>query len=98
MSLQIDGNGVFASTVASSTRLKSGSHVDLKSFNAAVGLAKEFERNEAGAFVEFGGGKYDSFNDFDKIDVRGSGKFKYIGLGIIAKFNLPNSFLYKLRL
>ena len=92
MSLQIDGNGVFASTVASSTRLKSGSHVDLKSFNDAVGLAKEFERNEAGAFVEFGGGKYDSFNDFDKIDVRGSGKFKYMGLGIITKFNLPNSF------
>jgi putative high-molecular-weight surface-exposed protein len=92
MSLQTDSNGVFASTIASSTRLKSGSHVDLKSFNAAVGLAKEFEENKAGAFVEFGGGKYDSFNDFDKIDVRGSGKFKYMGLGIITKFNLPNSF------
>ena len=92
MSLQTDGNGVFASTIASSTRLKSSSHVDLKSFNAAVGLAKEFEENKAGAFVEFGGGKYDSFNDFDKIDVRGSGKFKYMGLGIITKFNLPNSF------
>ena len=92
ISLQIDSNGVFASTIASSTRLKSGSHVDLKSFNAAVGLAKEFEENKAGAFVEFGGGKYDSFNDFDEIDVRGSGKFKYMGLGIITKFNLPNSF------
>ena len=42
MSLQTDGNGVFASTIASSTRLISGSHVDLKSFNAAVNLAKEF--------------------------------------------------------
>jgi len=92
ISLQADGNGVFASTIASSTRFKSGSHVDLKSFNAAVGLAKEFKENKAGAFVEFGGGKYNSFNYFDKIDVRGSGKFKYMGLGIITKFNLPNSF------
>ncbi|MFL1707548.1 autotransporter outer membrane beta-barrel domain-containing protein, partial [Campylobacter sp. MOP7] len=92
MSLSTDSNGAFASTSASNTRLKSGSHVDLKSFNAAVGIAKEFEGNQAGAFVEFGGGKYDSFNDFDKIDVRGDGKFKYIGLGIATKFSLPNSF------
>ena len=91
-SFETDNNGVFTSASASSTRLKSGPHVDLKSFNAVAGLAKEFERSKAGAFVEFGGGKYDSFNDFDKIDVRGNGKFKYIGLGIVAKFNLPNNF------
>ena len=91
-SFETDNNGVFTFTSASSTRLKSGSHVDLKSFNAVAGLAKGFEGNKAGAFVEFGGGKYDSFNDFDKIDVRGNGKFKYIGLGIVAKFNLPSNF------
>jgi len=91
-SFETDNNGVFASASTSSTRLKSGSHVDLKSFNAIAGLAKGFEGNKAGAFVEFGGGKYDSFNDFDKIDVRGNGKFKYIGLGIVAKFNLPSNF------
>ncbi|WP_172201591.1 autotransporter outer membrane beta-barrel domain-containing protein [Campylobacter sp. RM16188] len=92
MSLSTDSNGAFGSTSASNTRLKSGSHVDLKSFNAAAGVAKEFEGNSVGAFVEFGGGKYDSFNDFDKIDVRGNGKFKYIGLGIATKFSLPNNF------
>lgn len=53
---------------------------------------KEIKLDKAGAFVEFGGGKYDSFNDFGRIDVRGNGKFKYIGLGIVAKFNLPSNF------
>lgn len=91
-SFETDNNGVFTSASASSTRLKSGSHVDLKSFNAVAGLAKKFKGNKAGAFVEFGGGKYDSFNDFGRIDVRGNGKFKYMGIGIVTKFSLPSNF------
>lgn len=91
--------GVITGTSASSTRQNSGSHVDVKSISFAVGLAKDFKDLITGAFIEFGGGKYDTFNEYSGTfnsrridDIRGNGKMRYYGAGLLAKFDLASDF------
>lgn len=51
-----------------------------------AGIGKEFNGNTLAMFLEFGKGEYDSFNDFNKIDVRGNGEFKYYGIGLVKNW------------
>lgn len=83
-------NGAFGAMKGSSVRYKSGSHVDVKSLGIVTGAAKEIASGALGAFIELGGGSYDSYNDFNAIDVRGDGNFRYYGAGLGARFELPS--------
>lgn len=79
VNLQGNDSGAFGAMKGSNIRYESGSHVDVKSLNVVAGAAKNF-----------GGGSYDSYNDFNIIDVRGDGNFRYYGAGLGARFELPS--------
>ena len=86
----------FAAMGGSNMRSKSGSHVDTKGFTIGLGFAKEFENKSGkllvGPVVEYGHGKYDSYQD---TAVKADGKSSYWGLGIIAKQTNNNGFYYE---
>ena len=90
--LQGNESGAFGAVKGSNIRYESGSHVDVKSLNAVVGVAKNFGGSLLGAFIEFGGGSYDSYNDFNVIDIRGDGNFRYYGVGLSTKLELSSEF------
>ena len=91
--------GVVTGAAISNTRHNSGSHVDVKSVSSAVGVAKEFKDVVTGAFLEFGGGNYDTFNEYSGTfggrsvgDIKGEGKMRYYGIGLLSKASLPVNF------
>lgn len=93
------GGAVLSGMKASDMRLESGSHVDVRSASFALGLAKEFDSLLTSLFMEFGGGKYDTFNEFGGMfngnyisDIRGSGHMRYYGAGVLSKLDLPSDF------
>ena len=92
VNLQGNDSGAFGAMKGSSVRYKSGSHVDVKSLGVVTGAAKEIASGALGAFIELGGGSYDSYNDFNTIDVRGDGNFKYYGAGLSTKLELSSEF------
>ena len=86
----------FAALGGSSLRAQSGSHVDTKGFNIGLGFAKEIENNSGklliGPIVEYGHGKYDSYQDNG---ITADGKSHYWGIGLIAKQTNNNGFYYE---
>jgi hypothetical protein len=77
-------------------RAETGSHVDVKGMNGDVGIAFGTETSAgpfaAGAFVEFGDGTFDSYNEFAGIpSVHGEGDLSYIGGGVFARLDLGQS-------
>lgn len=91
--------GMVTGASASNTRQNSGSHVDVKSVAFAVGVAKEFKDVLIGAFLEFGGGSYKTFNEYSGTfngksvgDIRGEGDMRYYGVGLLGRANLPLNF------
>ncbi|MDA3066074.1 MULTISPECIES: autotransporter outer membrane beta-barrel domain-containing protein, partial [unclassified Campylobacter] len=70
-----------------------GSHIDIKGFNANAGVAGNDYFNSGnlttGLFVEYGKGEYDSFLDDG---TTGSGKTEFIGGGAFARFTTLNNF------
>ena len=85
----------FAAFGGSSLRAESGSHVNTKGFGINVGFAKEFANSQGkllfGPVVEYGGGKYDSYND----DVHGDGGSHYWGFGLMARQTNHDGFYYE---
>ncbi len=85
----------FAAFGGSSMRAESGSHVDMKGFGINVGFAKEFANSQGkllfGPVVEYGGGKYDSYNN----DVHGDGGSHYWGFGLMARQTNHDGFYYE---
>ncbi len=85
----------FAAFGGSSLRAESGSHVDTKGFGINVGFAKEFSNSQGkllfGPVVEYGGGKYDSYNN----DVHGDGNSHYWGFGLMARQTNHDGFYYE---
>jgi len=81
-----EGFAPFAAMSGSSMRIKTGSHVDLKGMNLAVGFSREVRRGDErlifGPIVEYGRGSYDSYLDDG---THGSGKTNYLGAGMMAK-------------
>lgn len=56
-----------------------------------VGFANKISDNaKIGAFIELGGGDYDSFNDFA---ISGEGKIKYAGVGAISQLNFGDAYV-----
>ncbi|MGG7049215.1 MULTISPECIES: autotransporter outer membrane beta-barrel domain-containing protein [unclassified Campylobacter] len=84
----------FGSIGGSNVRLNSGSHVDVKGFNFVAGISKQvLDMITYGAFIEYGVGNYDSYNNFGNAGTaHGKGTSKYIGAGLLAKFDLTNNY------
>ena len=85
----------FAAFGGSSMRAESGSHVDTKGFGINVGFAKEFTNSQGkllfGPVVEYGGGKYDSYNN----DIHADGNSHYWGIGLMARQVNHDGFYYE---
>ncbi|MGH1601172.1 autotransporter outer membrane beta-barrel domain-containing protein [Campylobacter majalis] len=84
----------FGSMGGQNVRLNSGSHVDVKGFSVIVGASKQANDSVTyGAFIETGIGNYDSYNNFGNAgSAKGDGKSKYLGTGLMAKFDLTNGY------
>lgn len=77
---------LWAAQGASGERIETGSYVDAKGWNLAVGFAKRDAMDAGkltyGPFVEYGRGSYDSYLDDG---THGDGSTSYIGGGFMAK-------------
>ncbi|WP_065838717.1 autotransporter outer membrane beta-barrel domain-containing protein [Campylobacter fetus] len=83
-------------TNVSSTRNKTGSHVDVKSISLLVGFAKKANDSFMySAFFEAGFGNYDSYNNFSTGDIKGSGDSSYYGFGVLSKFDMINNYYFE---
>ncbi len=71
---------------AGNMRTETGSHVNTKGFNLALGWAREKNLAESklilSPFVEYGRGNYDSYLDDG---THGSGKVGYLGIGVLVR-------------
>jgi hypothetical protein len=87
------GVAAFATLGYGWERTETGSHVDVKGFSGDIGLAVGTDTSVgpfvAGAFLEFGDGTYDSYNQFSGIanSVHGEGDLSYIGGGVFARLD-----------
>ncbi|MBV2162720.1 MAG: autotransporter outer membrane beta-barrel domain-containing protein [Comamonas sp.] len=88
------GGQSFGTTGGGSIRNNTGSHVDVRSFNLVAGLAKGLKQDNGeltvGGFFEYGHGNYSSFNNFATGTVRGDGKTRSYGLGVLAHYALDS--------
>ncbi|MDR1080959.1 MAG: hypothetical protein LBQ79_08345 [Deltaproteobacteria bacterium] len=87
------GISVFATVGYGYSSTETGSHIEVKGFSGDVGIAVGTETSAgpflAGAFLEFGDGTFESFNDFHGVSsVNGEGDLSYIGGGVFARFDL----------
>lgn len=75
------GFSPFAALSGSSLRHETGSHVEMKGMNLAVGFSREVKRGGSrllfGPLVEYGRGTYDSYVNA----VHGDGSVRYLGAG-----------------
>ena len=83
----------FATVGAGSNCINSGSHVDMKSWNIAVGFAKEVANNSGkfmfGPVIEYGRGDYDSYLDNGS---HADGNSSFYGIGFVGKQTYNNDF------
>lgn len=81
-----EDNAIFGAMSGGSMRYDTGSHADVKGYNFALGMGKAVANNAGrltfGPFVEYGYGDYTSYLDNG---VRGDGKTKYYGVGMLAR-------------
>ena len=81
-----EDNAIFGAMSGGSMRYYTGSHADVKGYNFALGMGKAVANNAGrltfGPFVEYGYGDYTSYLDNG---VRGDGKTKYYGVGVLAR-------------
>ena len=86
-----DGISSFAKMGGGSMRQETGSHIDVRTWNAilALGHANKKERGtfEYGAFFEYGTGNYTTHAEND---MRGDGSARYTGGGLLAKYTMKN--------
>ena len=92
-----DGAGkAFAALAGGRIKHKTGSHVDVSGKGLVVGLAAGVgaspSRATVGAFLEYGHGNYDSYNDSSRVnEVRGSGNADYFGGGVLGRLEFSGS-------
>lgn len=91
-----NGMSGFAALGSSKTRANTGSHIDVKSTNLLIGASQSWSNSSGqfslGGFFENGYNSYDSYNDFsDQPSVRGYGKSRYYGIGLMAQQTFNNN-------
>ena len=87
-----DGVASYANMGGGSMDVETGSHVKTHTWNAILALGRKNEKKlsstEYGAFFEYGKGNYSTFNGAE----RGDGSTRYIGGGILGKWQKNNGF------
>ena len=87
---------IFGAMGGGSMRYDTGSHADVKGYNFALGMGKAVVNNTGkltfGPFVEYGYGDYTSYLDNG---VRGDGKTKYYGVGVLARQDNTSGVYYE---
>ena len=87
---------IFGAMSGGSMRYDTGSHADVKGYNFALGMGKAVVNNAGkltfGPFVEYGYGDYTSYLDNG---VRGDGKTKYYGIGVLARQDNKSGVYYE---
>ena len=90
-----EGFAPFAAMSGSSMHIATGSHVDLKGMNLAVGFSREVKRDDNrlifGPIVEYGRGTYDSYVNA----VHGDGSIRYIGAGGFIRQEQKDGMFYE---
>lgn len=90
-----EGFAPFAAMSGSSMRIATGSHVDLKGMNLAVGFSREVKRDDNrlifGPIVEYGRGTYDSYVNA----AHGDGSVRYIGAGGFIRQEQKDGMFYE---
>ena len=90
------GFNSFGAVSIGKLRAESGSHVDTKGIGLNLGFARELENSKGkllfGPVIEYGHGKYDSYQDNG---IKADGDTSYWGLGIMAKQMNHNGFYYE---
>ena len=90
-----EGFSPFAAMSGTSTRVKTGSHVDVKGMNLAVGFSRELRRGNDrlifGPIIEYGRGNYDSYVNA----AHGNGSIRYIGAGAFMRQEKENGMFYE---
>ena len=91
-----DGYQLWAGIGGSHMRAESGSYVDTNGWHLGVGWARENALKDGrmiyGPFLSYGYGSYDSYlND----DTHGSGKFRTLGLGLMARVEKNDGMWYE---
>ena len=91
-----EDNAIFGAMSGGSMRYDTGSHADVKGYNFALGMGKAVANNAGrltfGPFVEYGYGDYTSYLDNG---VRGDGKTKYYGVGVLARQDNTSGVYYE---
>ena len=91
-----DGYALWAGLGASNMRAETGSYVESKGWNLGIGWAREHEMDAGkivyGPFVSYGNGTYDSYLDDN---THGSGKFRTLGLGLMARVDQNNGMWFE---
>ncbi|MDR1312754.1 MAG: autotransporter outer membrane beta-barrel domain-containing protein [Deltaproteobacteria bacterium] len=87
------GVAAFAAVGYGWERTETGSHIDVKGVSGDIGLAVGTDTSAgpfvAGAFLEFGDGSFDSYNEFAGISsVHGEGDLSYLGGGVFARLDI----------
>ncbi|WP_455651711.1 autotransporter domain-containing protein [Phascolarctobacterium sp.] len=91
-----EDSAIFGAMSGGSMRYDTGSHADVKGYNFALGMGKAVVNNAGkltfGPFVEYGYGDYTSYLDNG---VRGDGKTKYYGVGVLARQDNTSGVYYE---
>ncbi|MDO5379520.1 MAG: autotransporter outer membrane beta-barrel domain-containing protein, partial [Acidaminococcaceae bacterium] len=92
----VGGTEIFGAMSGGSMRYDTGSHADVKGYNFALGMGKAVANNAGkltfGPFMEYGYGDYTSYLDNG---IRGDGKTKYYGIGLLARQDNKSGLYYE---
>lgn len=82
----------FAAVYGGTSRYHTGSRADTEGFSGMTGLTGSFAgaggRTVLGGFFEFGRAHLDTFNGFASGDVNGRGDSRYMGAGVLARYEV----------
>ncbi|WP_096030625.1 autotransporter domain-containing protein [Campylobacter lanienae] len=81
----------FGSSMGGSSKIKTGSYVRSTGISLIVGAAAGKYTDDGkltiGPFIEMGKNWYSTYNDFGNGEIRGDGDSRYIGAGILARYD-----------
>lgn len=81
-----ENSAIFAQISRGSIDYETGSSVDVDGTNMLLGVAwKHSDETTMGVFAEYGDGSYDTENNFNGINMKGSGDTSYFGGGFLAR-------------
>ncbi len=92
---ELPGWAAFAAISGSGMRYHTGSHADVTGFSLMTGAARNFPAPDGdfllGAFFELGYASLGTFNSSEPGDINGRGHSRYLGGGLLTRFDVSAS-------